>query len=134
MRPTILDSCIFIHDLRDGRYQQQINALRGPIRTSAIVLAELLRGAQRPEERRFVKKLGENHPVLAPSITNWIESGEVLAKMRKDRGLSADRVRTLHFDVLIALTARSIGARLITSNRADFEMIRSYRDFELEVW
>ncbi len=70
--------------------------------------------------------------MLAPTIN--IESGEVLAKMREDRGLSADRVRTLHFDLLIALTARSIGARLITSNRADFEMIRSYRDFDLEVW
>jgi predicted nucleic acid-binding protein len=132
VRPTILDSCIFIHDLRGGRYQRQIDALRGPVRTSAIVLAELLRDARRPEEQRFVKKLGENHPVLAPTIN--IESGEVLAKMREDRGLSADRVRTLHFDLLIALTARSIGARLITSNRADFEMIRSYRDFDLEVW
>jgi hypothetical protein len=26
------------------------------------------------------------------------------------------------------------GARLIASNRADFELIRSYRDFKLEVW
>ena len=42
--------------------------------------------------------------------------------------------RDLHFDVLIALTARSCGACLITSNRADFELIRGYRDFELEVW
>jgi predicted nucleic acid-binding protein len=34
----------------------------------------------------------------------------------------------------IALTARTHGARLITSNRADFEMIRKYRAFKLEVW
>jgi predicted nucleic acid-binding protein len=54
--------------------------------------------------------------------------------MRADDGLSTERLRTLHFDVLIALTARSIGARLITSNRADFESIRSYRDFDLEIW
>jgi predicted nucleic acid-binding protein len=39
-----------------------------------------------------------------------------------------------HFDVLIVLTARIHGARLITSNRADFELIREYRDFKLEVW
>jgi predicted nucleic acid-binding protein len=32
------------------------------------------------------------------------------------------------------LTARSHGATLITSNRADFELIREYRAFELEVW
>jgi predicted nucleic acid-binding protein len=36
--------------------------------------------------------------------------------------------------VLIALTARTSGARLITPNRADFELIREYRDFKLEVW
>jgi predicted nucleic acid-binding protein len=40
----------------------------------------------------------------------------------------------LHFDVLIALTARSHGARLVTTNRTDFELIREYRDFKLEVW
>jgi predicted nucleic acid-binding protein len=40
----------------------------------------------------------------------------------------------LHFDVLIALTTRTHGARLITSNRSDFELIRKYRSFKLEVW
>jgi predicted nucleic acid-binding protein len=40
----------------------------------------------------------------------------------------------LHFDVLIVLTVRSYGARLITSNRADFELIRRYRGSALEVW
>ena len=40
----------------------------------------------------------------------------------------------MHFDVLIALTARSNGARLITSNRADFEMIYNHCKFKLEIW
>jgi predicted nucleic acid-binding protein len=57
-----------------------------------------------------------------------------LAKIRDDRGFAAEKLRDLHFDVLIALTARSHGARLITSNRADFELIREHRDFKLEVW
>jgi predicted nucleic acid-binding protein len=54
--------------------------------------------------------------------------------MQKDKGFGAEELRDLHFDVLIALTARSHGARLITSNRADFELLRKYRDFRLEVW
>jgi len=123
-----------IHDLRDGRYEERINALRGPIRTSAIVLAELLRGARRAEEYRFIKRLNSAHPVLVPTASHWIDSGQILSKMRADHGLSPERLRALHFDVLLALTARSVGARLITSNRSDFEMIRSYRDFELELW
>lgn len=49
-------------------------------------------------------------------------------------GLTPERLRDLHFSVLIALTARSSGARLITSNRADFDVIHQIRKFRLEVW
>jgi predicted nucleic acid-binding protein len=45
-----------------------------------------------------------------------------------------DKLRDLHFDVLIALTARSHGARLVTSNRSDFELIDRYRRLQLEIW
>ena len=34
----------------------------------------------------------------------------------------------------VARAARSHGARLITSNHRDFELIHRYRKFELEVW
>jgi len=63
-----------------------------------------------------------------------MESGKILSKIQADRGFEPRKLRELHFDVLIALTARSNGAKLITSNRTDFELIREYRDFELEVW
>jgi predicted nucleic acid-binding protein len=54
--------------------------------------------------------------------------------VRKDYGFEPKKLRELHFDVLIALTARTHGALLVTSNGADFELIREYRDFPLEVW
>jgi predicted nucleic acid-binding protein len=54
--------------------------------------------------------------------------------MHVDKKLTPGRLRDLHFDVLIALTARSHGAGVITSNRADFELIRDYRKFQLEIW
>jgi len=38
------------------------------------------------------------------------------------------------FRLPIAVTARSHGARLTTSNRADFEAIRRYCKFQFEVW
>jgi len=40
----------------------------------------------------------------------------------------------LAFDVLIALSARDLGATLITCNRRDFEEIQRYRPFKLELW
>jgi predicted nucleic acid-binding protein len=63
-----------------------------------------------------------------------MESGEILGKMVRDHGFEGRKLRDLHFDVLIALTTRTHGARLITSNRSDFELIRKYRSFKLEVW
>jgi predicted nucleic acid-binding protein len=78
--------------------------------------------------------LQENHPVWVPSEGNWLESAHILRRIRKDLGFTPAKLRDLHFDVLIALTARSYGARVITSNAKDFELIRRYRSFDLEVW
>lgn len=131
---VIFDTSIFIDDLRTGRHQRRIQALVGLIRTSSVVLAELWRGATKPAERRFLQALGKNHPILTPTEKNWLESGQMLSRMRVDYGFTPDKLRDLHFDVLIALTARSHGARLVTSNRADFELISRYRKLQLEVW
>lgn len=54
--------------------------------------------------------------------------------MNSKYGFSPEKLRGLRFDVLIALTARSHGARLITSNHHDFDLIRRHRKFHLELW
>ncbi len=130
----ILDSSVIIDDLRTLRHQERIQSVIGVIRTSSVVLAELWRGVAKPSDREFLRILARNHPILTPTENNWIESGEILARIRADRGFAPAKLRDLHFDVLIALSARSHGARLITTNRTDFELIKSYREFELEVW
>jgi predicted nucleic acid-binding protein len=104
------------------------------IRTSSVALAELWRGATNPAEREFLRALEKNHPVLTPTEKNWLESGQILGKMHVDKKLTPGKLRDLHFDVLIALTARSHGARVITSNRSDFELIHHYRKFQMEIW
>jgi predicted nucleic acid-binding protein len=97
-------------------------------------MAELWRGATKPAEHAFLQNLEKNYPILTPTEKNWLESGRLLAKIRHDMGFSPDKLRDLHFDVLIALTARSYGALLITSNGNDFELIRQYRRFDLVIW
>jgi len=131
---VIFDTSVFIDHLRTGCHKERIASVNGLIRTSSVVLAELWRGATKPAERGFLKELEKNHPVLTPTEKNWLESGQVLGKVHADKGFSPDKLRDLHFDVLIALTARSYGARLITSNCADFQLIREYREFQLEIW
>jgi predicted nucleic acid-binding protein len=131
---VIFDTSIFIDHLRSGRHQHRIEAVTGLVRTSAVVLAELWRGVTKPAEREFLRALARSHPMLTPTERIWLESGQLLAKILADKGLGPEKLRDLHFDVLIALTARSSGARLVTSNRTDFEMISGYREFQLEIW
>lgn len=101
---------------------------------SSVVLAELWRGATKPAEKAILRTLEKNHPVLPPTKQNWRESGQILNQLHQAHGFLPHKLRDLHFDVLIALTARSFGARLITSNRKDFELIAGVRPFLLEVW
>lgn len=131
---VIFDTSVFIDYLRAGHHEQKMRSITGLIRTSVVVLAELWRAATRPAEREFLRTLEKNHPVLSPAQANWLESGQILAKIIARQGFAPAKLRDLHFDVLIALTARSHGARLISSNRADFELINKYRSFQLEVW
>ena len=131
---VVFDTSIFIDHLRTGCHQDRIDTISGLIRTSSVVLAELWSGATKLAEISFLKNLEKNHPVLIPTEKNWLESGQLLGRVRADKGYSPEKLRDLHFDVLIALSARSNGARLISSNRGDFEMIRGYRDFVLEIW
>lgn len=130
----LFDTSVLVDQLRTGRHHQRIDSIHGLIRTSAVVLAELWRGAAGAAERTFLQSLERNHPVLTPTERNWVESGQLLGRIHADRKLTPAQLRDLHFDVLIALTARSHGARLITSNRADFELIHRYRQFHLEIW
>ena len=131
---VIFDSSILIDEVRTSRHVQRIAQLDELVRNSSVVLAELWRGSTMQAEVVFLEALAARYPIFTPTENNWIESGHILRKMQLDKGFEAVKLRDLHFDVLIALTARSYGARLITSNRADFELIRKYREFKLEVW
>jgi predicted nucleic acid-binding protein len=131
---VIFDTSVFIDHLRTSRHTERIQAVTGLVRNSAVVLAELWRGANTESERRFLRALERNHPVLPPTIKNWLQSGEILRKIRIAMGFSPEKLRDLHFDVLIALTACSCGARLVTSNRADFESIEKHCPVEVEIW
>ena len=131
---AILDTSIFVDHLRTGCHQRRIDRLSGLIRLSSVVLAELWRGATEPADRVFLRALEKNHRILTPTENNWLESGRLLGDICGDKGFTLHKLRDLHFDVLIALTARSHGARVITSNRTDFELISSYRKIQLEIW
>ncbi len=131
---VIFDSSVLIDQFRTDCHRQRIDSLDELIRNSAVVLSELWRGATTRSEQATLRVLERKYPILTPTENIWLESGEILSRMVRDHGFEGHKLRDLHFDMLIALTTRTYGARLITSNRADFELIRKYRDFKLEVW
>lgn len=131
---VIFDTSVLMDEVRTRRHREKIESVDGLVRMSSVVLAEMLRGASGRAEHKFLRALARNHPILTPTQENWLESGEILARIRADRGFEPHKLRDLHFDVLIALTARSRGARLVTSNRTDFELINRYRQVKLELW
>jgi predicted nucleic acid-binding protein len=131
---VVFDTSVLIDNQRTARHSQRMAGVTDLVRLSSVVLAELWRGATQAAEREFLRDLEKNLPILTPTEKNWLESGRILAEIYSDKGYEPRKLRDLHFDVLIALTVRSCGARLITSNRADFELIREYREFPLEVW
>jgi len=133
-RVILFDTSIFIDHLRANKYADHFQNLSGLIRNSSVVLSELGRGVTTESELDFVSTLAKNHPILTPTERNWLESGSLLHRMNIDKGFSPEKLRDLHFDVLIALTARNYGATVITSNKADFELIGQYKDFHLEIW
>ncbi len=131
---VVFDTSVLIDQICTNRHLDRMLDIEAVVRNSSVVLAELWREATSKVDRDVIHQLERNYPVLTPTEKNWLESGQLLSRIHVDKGFEPHKLRDLHFDVLIALTVRAHGALLITSNRADFELIREYRDFKLEVW
>jgi predicted nucleic acid-binding protein len=131
---AILDTSVYIDNLRSGRFKQELLNLKFVIRCSAVVLAELSRGARSRPMKRFVDELAKNLRIIVPTEREWIQSGQIVNRIATEKRYDIHKTGELHFDVLIALTARRIGAYLITCKVDDFTAVREYMDFNLVCW
>jgi len=131
---AILDTSVYVDNLRSGRFKQEILDLKFVVHLSAVVLAELSRGARSREMQRFVDDMAKNLRIIAPNEREWIQSGHIVNRLVVAKGYDIHKTREIHFDVLIALTARRIGACLITCNVKDFTAVRDFLDFSLVCW
>ena len=131
---AILDTSVYIDNLRSERFKNDILALPYVIRLSAVVLAELSRGARSREMKQFVEDIRSKLLVVTPTENEWAVSGRLVNRIATARRFDIHKTREIHFDVLIALSARRIGAAVITCNRADFTAIREFINFKLICW
>ena len=100
-------------------------------------MLELYAAAFSPRDRRVVRSVvaafDRADRVLVPSGGVYEDAGHVLRMLQESRGYQVRGSPSLVNDVLIALSARSIGATVVTSNARDFAAIREIRPFKLTV-
>ena len=128
MAVAILDTSIYIDHWERGLYQETLENLRRAyiIRHSAVVLSELRRGARGRDAERRIADLYELATIRwEPSVADWWEAGRLVRNIGDSEGWDINKRRDFQNDALIALTARSHGATVVTANSSDFELLRS---------
>ena len=138
-RRMVFDTNVYVAALREGLSGVSLGRLEETApRTflASVVSAELRAGALNEAGRRAVIELARRFErvgrVVAPTAASWAAAGDLLARIaRREPGLRT-KLRGLWNDALIALSARQIGATLVTENLDDFELLRRYVRFELQ--
>jgi len=137
MRRVVIDTSLYIDWLNVGRHEDVLFARDAVKYLSAVVILELYAGARSPRDRRIVSNVvaafDRASHLLVPSGMVYEEAGHVLRALQQSRGRQVARSASLVNDVLIALSARSIGATVVTNNASDFAAIRDVRAFKLTV-
>lgn len=139
MRPTLLDTSIYISALRQGNRAalslRQL-AAQSPLWLSAVVLEELYAGAGSHEKRvieRMERDFERAKRILVPLLSDWTEAGKVLARLGAKYGFEHIGRGRLTNDALIAMSAGRLGIRIITANQRDYSRLAEFRAFQWDV-
>jgi predicted nucleic acid-binding protein len=137
MQRVIIDTNVYIDWMNDGLYEAVIFQRDAVNHLSAVVIMELAAGAFSVKDRRLVREIstvfGRVNRIVAPTVSMYQEAGEVLRKLQASLGYMVASAHGLANDVLIALSALSIGAVVITQNDRDFAAIQKIRPFKLSI-
>jgi len=138
-RWMVFDTNVYVAALREGLGGASFGRLEDAApRTflASVVSAELRAGALDEAGRRAVIELGQHFQrvgrVVVPTAGSWNDAGDLLARIARREPSFRTKLRGLWNDALIALSARQVGATLVTENLHDFELLRRYVRFELE--
>ena len=137
MRRVVIDTNLYIDWLNEGRHEDVLFQRDAVKYLSTVVVLELYAGAFSPRDRRVLRGVvaafERAERILVPSGAVWQDAGHVLRALKASRGSVGGGYPSLVNDVLIALSARAIGAIVMTSNERDFAAIRRVRPFKLAI-
>lgn len=104
---------------------------------SSVVVEELYAGALDQAAVRLVDRqvgaLERVGRVVNPTFQDWNDAGRLVARITRREPGRKSKIQPMVNDILLALSARRIGADLYTFNRQDFELIRRYAAFSLVI-
>jgi predicted nucleic acid-binding protein len=132
-RKIVLDTNIYVDWFNKG-LREELMLGPGYVRyLSAVVQMELRVGATMLPARRALDQVVRAYRaadrIVAPDTEIFDHAGRVLQRLR-EAGREIRRASLVN-DVLIALSARALGATMVTVDE-DYEVIRSIVDFKLE--
>jgi predicted nucleic acid-binding protein len=138
MQPVLFDTSIYITALRLG------DAALGLRRTdegstlwlSSVVLEELYAGVS-ARNRHVVERLERDFQrvgrILVPNLTDWTQTGKVLALLAAKYDYEQIGKGRLTNDALIAISAGRLGITVITANARDFRRLAELRPFQWRI-
>lgn len=137
----LLDSNVYITAFTDvafGDTFRQFHQAELPrLILSAVVAHELLVGARTPArwrdlERGLLKPFHTRRRLHVPARSTWELAADVDRRLRARGGYVASLAqRSFANDILIAATARELGATVITLNISDFQIIQQVLPFKV---
>jgi len=102
---------------------------------SSVVLLELYAGAHDSQSIKLLDKLYHSFQsvgrFVVPDSGVWRQTGIIIQRLKKKYGFEARYLSHIQNDILIACSARKIGAFVATENGKDFQRIKEFLDFRL---
>ena len=134
---VIFDTSIYIPFINDGVVYpaSELKIGRPSTYLSSVVIEELYAGALDNSSIRLLDRLYDTFEslgrIIVPKASDWQRAGKVISKMGQKYGFEDIYLSRLTNDVLIALSARLIGAFVVTQNEKDYLRIKEFVDFKL---
>lgn len=137
----LYDTSVYINAIQNRPYYESIlPQFAHSLPTTyfcAVVALELKAGGRTPAARErveaFLRPFRRTGRLVTPTFADWEETGEVLARMRKERSDLKDKLPHLINDILIALCGVRLGAVVYTANKEDFALVQRYKRFRFVV-
>ena len=133
----VLDTSVYIPFINQGIAHPAIEIHQGRplIYMSTVVMEELYAGAMDVSSVKLIDKMHDTfsgmNRLIVPDALDWQKTGKVVAQLGKKYGFEKMFLSRITNDILIAVTARKIGAVVVTKNQKDFLKIQEYIDFKI---